>query len=121
MGTEVPKDFTEFWSAYPRKVARFAAEKAYTAARKKATADEILNGLLRYKMLLPQEIRFVPHASSWLNAGRWLDEWPPPPAASLALDWREECQELHGGACVKRYDHEMRKTHGPLPCQVKRT
>ena len=73
-------EFSEFWDLYPRKVAKPKALAAHKAARKRASADAILDGLIRLlPSLLASEERFRPHAASWLNADRWNDPIPAPP------------------------------------------
>ncbi|MCX7504540.1 hypothetical protein [Delftia tsuruhatensis] len=72
-----PGGFGEFWSAYPRKVGKDAARKAF--AKRKPDAD------LLAKMLAAVAVQakstqwqrdggqYVPHPSTWLNEGRWND------------------------------------------------
>lgn len=67
-------DFNAFWSAYPRKVGKFDAKKAYAKARVIATADEILAGVETYKRCKPDYADWC-HPATWLNKGRWLDEY----------------------------------------------
>lgn len=67
-----PEGFAEFWSAYPRKEAKRAAVKAYRAALKRATAEDILKGAKRYAATRP-EPRFTAMGATWLNADRWED------------------------------------------------
>lgn len=81
--------FDEFWTAYPRKVGKDAALKAYAAAIRRAGGHdppgEILAGLIRAKpgWTDPQ---FIPHPATWLNQGRWQDEAPPIPSEPVRLD-----------------------------------
>lgn len=86
--------FPDFWAAYPRKVGRGAAAKAFKAALGKgATAAEIAAGLNRQRW--PDNPQFVPHPATWLNQSRWLDDpnaaAPPTaePAGKLDWLWRE--------------------------------
>ena len=81
--TSPSSSFSSFWSAYPRKVGKAAAQKAYAKAIRKALPETILARLEAWKASkdfpLPD---FVPHASTWLNGERWLDELgdePPKP------------------------------------------
>lgn len=79
-----PHRFDEFWAVYPRKAGKIAAEKAWLAALKRAGSPEVLiEGADRYGRdpNLPEE-PFIPHASRWLNAGRWGDG--PEPARAPA-------------------------------------
>jgi hypothetical protein len=67
-------DFNLFWDAYPRKVGRGAAQKAFAKATKIASVNQILSGVINYAKSgsLP-EMQFIPHASTWLNQERWDD------------------------------------------------
>jgi hypothetical protein len=72
-------DFDTFWAAYPRRVGKFDAVKAYANARTVATAAEILAGVETYKQHKPEYCDYA-HPSSWLNKGRWMDEYDEPEA-----------------------------------------
>jgi hypothetical protein len=71
-----PSRFDEFWAAYPRKVGRKAAQKAFD---KLAPNTELLTTILAAlvaqaaspKWLM--EPQFIPHASTWINGQRWED------------------------------------------------
>jgi hypothetical protein len=63
--------FEKWWEAYPRKVAKRAAEKAYRAALDRTDAETLLGSLRQYPW--PSEERFIPHPATWLNGDRWAD------------------------------------------------
>lgn len=68
-------EFDGFWSAYPRRVGKQAARKAYRAARKGASLDEIAAGLrAQLPDLRGRDLHLVPHPSTWLNQHRWEDD-----------------------------------------------
>ncbi|HWO88898.1 MAG TPA: hypothetical protein VNL98_07085 [Gemmatimonadales bacterium] len=71
-------DFAEFWRVYPHRVGKLRAQQAYAKARQRASAREILAGVERYTAMKPAWQQWA-HPSSWLNAGRWLDEYAPEP------------------------------------------
>lgn len=75
--------FKAFWDAYPRKVGKDDAFKAFGKAVKRAPFDEILAGISRYAVdpNLP-DVEFIPHPATWLNGGRWADD-PCPPKVSI--------------------------------------
>ena len=85
--TEVSEAFATFYDQlYPRKVHRRTAEKAFMSALKRATPEQILKGAARFAgdpnlpdASDPEEVRYIPHPSTWLNADAWLDEEPLPP------------------------------------------
>jgi hypothetical protein len=74
-GAEVVNgDFEDFWKAYPNKVGKPVALRAFLKA--KAKQDELLAGLERWKSSanwLKNKGEFVPHPSTFLNQRRWED------------------------------------------------
>lgn len=111
--------FDQFWLAYPRKVGKLKAQKAFEKALNNgATLTQILAGVGLYLQYKPVYADYC-HPASWLNAGRWMDEWTEPvvTAYSEGLGWAEECSRLHDGICESRYGHMEAMKHGLLPCQ----
>ena len=80
--------FEEFWSQYPRKVARKDAERAWKKldASQQFAALQSLPIHVKYWELSGRTKETTPHASSWLNGERWTDEleMPKPKAGE---DW----------------------------------
>lgn len=71
--------FDAWYSLYPRKKAKGAAVKAYRAARKKASAAELVAGLRRALPEFQQRpVDKIPYPATWLNAESWNDEQPAP-------------------------------------------
>lgn len=83
--------FAEFWAAYPRKVGKGAAEKAWIKARDRPPLAEVI-AALRRAMASDQWQRdggqFVPHPATWLNQRRWEDGDPASPAIAVDPDER---------------------------------
>ena len=102
-GEEDP--FTVFYKAYPRHTGRLAAEKAFRSALRKATAEQIITGALRFAAdpnLPPKaEERFIPMPATWLNQGRWDDD-PLPPRGGV----RGQEQQQQGLALIEQYRRE---------------
>ena len=73
--------FDRFWAAYPRKVGKDGARKMFATASRRVDPEVIVAGAerLRADPNLPAT-EYVPHPSTWLNAGRWDDEPYPTPA-----------------------------------------
>ena len=74
---DVAGDFEAWYAAYPKKVARALALKAYRAARKKADAQTLLAGVDGSR-LMARGRQYCPNPASWLNQERWLDEHDQP-------------------------------------------
>lgn len=70
--------FVAFYAAFPRKVARDAAWKAWESKGCEDVAGEIMSALAWQvpQVFRPAPADKVPHPASWLNAGRWKDERP---------------------------------------------
>lgn len=71
--------WVRFWAAYPRKVSKAEARKAFAKAwRKLPPFDEeaILAGGLERAKAAWVDAQFIPHAATWLNGERWQDEAP---------------------------------------------
>ncbi len=70
--------FDMFYKAYPNKVAKDAARRAF---EKRKPDDELLACMLAALEMhkqspkwLEADGRFIPHPATWLNEGRWMDE-----------------------------------------------
>ncbi|WP_454113523.1 hypothetical protein [Microbacterium maritypicum] len=69
--------FDVFWTVWPRKDAKKAAEAAWSNAVKKHPAEQIIFAAAAYAQSPHRpEKKFVPYASSWLNGERWNDPLP---------------------------------------------
>ena len=81
--------FTEFWSAYPRKVGKASAKKAWAQAVKRAPANVITAACFQMANdpNLPADRSLIPHPTTWLNRDGWDDEpYPPPTPAQILAD-----------------------------------
>jgi hypothetical protein len=70
-------DFESFWEAYPRKVGKKAARKAWERATDKPELSIILLAVEQQKGLeqwKKDNKKWIPHPATWLNQGRWDDE-----------------------------------------------
>lgn len=72
--------FDSFWTAYPKKVGKGAAEKAWRAL---GPDNELLQQILHALEWQRQQDQwtkdggqFIPYPSTWLNQKRWMDERP---------------------------------------------
>lgn len=92
--TRVQEEFEGWYWAYPRKVGKGDALKAYRRARSRgATREELVAALDNYVddiKRMKTETQFVKHPSSFLNGDRWRDyrdggqhAGAPPPVESV--------------------------------------
>lgn len=73
------KGFDEFYDAFPQKMGKQSAEKAYNRALKTkgVTHAILLDGARRFAKAhaaARTEKRFIAHPTTWLNGGRWEDD-----------------------------------------------
>ena len=68
--------FQVFWTQYPRKVAKRAAEKAWNrlSSQEQEEALKALPNHIKYWQLKDTDKEYICHAQTWLNQGRWEDE-----------------------------------------------
>ena len=131
---EIDDEFTIWWRAWPRKVARGAAARAYRRARKLADAATLLAGVRAYTAslgVLRAAGKFVPeicYPATWLNGERWADEGPVQPEheAKMIAHYRAGEIAAHakqiaatGRAVYGCSDHEVRVMvdHGLLTAE----
>lgn len=83
MARRYSSKFDVFWQAYPKKVAKGAARKAWKKIKHPAEVlDLILKALIwqcRQKQWLKDGGQFIPYPASYINGERWLDERPEKP------------------------------------------
>lgn len=75
-----PTEFDEFWVAYPKKVGKADARKAFAKAIKNVDLDTMLNAISVQKesdQWSRDNGKYIPNPSTWLNQGRWDDELAP--------------------------------------------
>jgi hypothetical protein len=109
--------FEGFWEVYPRKVGKGAARKAYRHALERASHAEILAGAKAYAASKPDP-QFTAHASTWLNADRWLDEPDRKPSTILSGPWKpiepEKLPEPISPAELAKRQEQIRKAKEAL-------
>ena len=79
-GSDADSDFAAFWDAYPRKVAKGAARRAWRAAIRKTEPKVIVRGAQLYAgdpARRSADITFTAHPATWLNGERWLEQQEP--------------------------------------------
>ena len=74
--------FAEFWKAYPKKVGKEAARKAFMKVKPSADLFQRMLGAIKEQTASDQWKRdngqYIPNPATWLNQGRWDDETPVP-------------------------------------------
>jgi hypothetical protein len=68
--------FEQFYTQYPKKVARKDAQKAWAklSAEERAKALDALPTHIRYWDIKGTDKNYIPHPATWLNGARFEDE-----------------------------------------------
>jgi hypothetical protein len=121
------KDFDQFWKIYPLKVGKGAALKAFLKAVRTTEADIIIKGATRYKLDPNRSQAYTAHASTWLNAQRWLDQALP--TRNLSPDEKKEKElqearvrserEKEEAALWFKQQEEIRSRAVPPPAELR--
>ena len=77
----IPEKFAEFWSRYPRKVAKKDAFKAFSRLiKEQLDVDAFMKTILasvewwkRQQSWVKDGGKFIPYPASWINGGHWED------------------------------------------------
>lgn len=109
-----PNGFARFWEAYPNKVGKAAAEKAYAAACRKIDGPDppslILAGVERARSSRSWIDGYIPHPTTWLNQGRWDDQ--PAEIIPITAESRPHGQPAHSAKLTARMDNLARAFAG---------
>lgn len=97
--------FREFYAFYPRHKAPKDARKAFPAALKEATFEQIMDGVDAYKAEC--ERRHTPsdkiaYPATWLRAGRWADEPDAAPTNSTTASFARIGLEFRANGGFRR-------------------
>jgi hypothetical protein len=76
-GVGDPSNFDRFWQAWPEKIGRKDAERAWRHLDE-PDLDPILAGVARYVAMKPKGQRYM-NAAKWIAGERWNDELAPEP------------------------------------------
>ena len=74
---EVDEDFKVFWSAWPKKVKKKDAVRAFKKIHGNVSLDTIIKAVEQHKkgeQWKKDDGQFIPHPATWLNGDQWEDE-----------------------------------------------
>ena len=110
--------FDLFWSSYPRKVGKGAAEKAWRTLKPTAeTAEAMLDAIARQRQSRQWREsggQYIPHPATWLRQRRWEDEQAEPAPVSTASEAWAGPWCRHERKCGTREHHEALLARGVL-------
>lgn len=87
--TDTSSRFEVFWKAYPRKVCKKDAKKAFEKINPDEALLQTMLKAVRQQSNTPSWTKdggkYIPHPTTWLNGARWEDDESTAPAD--ADDW----------------------------------
>jgi hypothetical protein len=109
--------FAEFYAKYPYKKAPGTARRAYNAAIKKATHEQIMDGLGRYvtdmdalrkkQAKAGEDPRQYAYPATWLNGERWADQ--PEPSAPTSAAGEKTARAVRESAEIDENERKLRE------------
>lgn len=76
--------FEEFWNAYPRKLDKAKAFRAFKSALKRSGFEDILAGVLLYRSDPKRDPDFTKYPATWLNSDSWENSHEPSKDSEVA-------------------------------------
>ena len=111
--------FNEFWTAYPRKLDKAKAFRAFKSALKRAKFEEILAGLLRYRNDPNRDPDYTKYPATWLNNDSWENDYASPvdsEAARRSSERRERELQRSNDFLAEAKEAEKNRA-GPIKCE----
>lgn len=90
------QDFVEFWEAYPRKVGKDAAYRAWKKVKRERRLPgmqvllDAIDSARNSEAWQKDGGQYIPYPATWLNQGRWQDELAPNEEPFVIPDWAKE-------------------------------
>ena len=69
--------FLEFWNAYPRKLDKAKAFRAFKSAMRRAKFEDIMAGVIAYRNDPERNPNYTKYPATWLNNDSWENEIKP--------------------------------------------
>ena len=113
---EIDSLFNEFWTAYPRKLDKAKAFRAFRSALKRATFEDIIAGVLLYRNDPKRDPEFTKYPATWLNNDSWENTHEPSKdseAARRAQERREKERAISDAFLAEQKERD--KLAGPAP------
>jgi hypothetical protein len=110
--------FEEFWTAYPRKLDKAKAFRAFKSALKRASFEDLLAGVLLYRNDPKRDPEFTKYPATWLNSDAWENTHEPSKdseAARRATERRDKERAAADKFLAEQKEQE-KLASGPSKC-----
>lgn len=103
--------FLEFWNAYPRKLDKAKAFRAFKSAMKRAKFEDILAGVIAYRNDPKRNPDFTKYPATWLNSDSWENAATLP---DTAISERREKERAESQRYIEEMN-QLERTAKPAP------
>lgn len=104
--------FNEFWNAYPRKLDKAKAFRAFKSALKRATFEDILAGVIAYRNDPKRDPDYTKYPATWLNSDSWENAASVPDVDPTQI---RKQREYEASAQFLKEQEELAKNATPPP------
>jgi hypothetical protein len=111
---ETNAQFDEFWTAYPRKLDKAKAFRAFKSALKRAKFEDILAGVIAYRSDPKRDPDFTKYPATWLNSDAW-ENAAALPEVRADIERRREKALADSQAFLKEQEELAKKAAPPSP------
>jgi hypothetical protein len=113
-----PEDlFIEFWNAYPRKLDKAAAFRAFKSALKRTKFEDILAGVIAYRNDPARNPDFTKYPATWLNSDAWENAASPSAEAIQSRNERRERELAATYDFLSEMKEQEAKASPPPKCE----
>jgi hypothetical protein len=109
--------FIEFWNAYPRKLDKAAAFRAFKSALKRTKFEDILAGVIAYRNDPARNPDFTKYPATWLNSDAWENAASPSAEAIKSRNERRERELAATNNFLSEMKEQEAKASPPPKCE----
>ena len=110
--------FNEFWNAYPRKIDKAKAFRAFKSALKRTKFEDILAGVLAYRNDPKRDPDYTKYPATWLNNDSWENAATVP---EVFVSQRREKEIAHSQAVISEIREQEAQAAPPPKCEHGKT
>jgi len=111
---ELNAQFDEFWTAYPRKIDKAKAFKAFRSALKRTKFEDILAGVIAYRNDPKRDPEFTKYPATWLNNDSW-ENAATLPEVRAEIENRRQKALAESQAFLKEQEELAKRAAPPSP------
>lgn len=113
---QIEAQFDEFWNAYPRKLDKAKAFRAFKSALKRGKFEDILAGVLAYRNDPKRNPDYTKYPATWLNNDAW-ENAATLPETRIAIEERRERERKSSQQFLTEQEELAKRAAPPPKCE----